>query len=132
MTCCHDELDGFKPEVLEAHARFVHWKSVLNDHIQLAVNLHHIRDVYIVEHEDCGAYTNFLKEGVFATHKEELTCHSKFAVALAEKINSREYDYGDGTYRLHVHCFLIDLRGNVEFLHTTNPHGEEPDAKMQS
>jgi len=32
------------------------WRKVLLDHIQVAITLHNVRKVYIIDHLDCGAY----------------------------------------------------------------------------
>ncbi len=110
----------FKKEALSAFD-FGAWKKALDEHLQIAIALHDIRDVYIVEHASCGAYKEFLKKGKFDTQKEERQCHKDFSIALAKEINGVTYtDKKSGDYHLHVHCFLIDLRGNVELLHTTN------------
>jgi hypothetical protein len=87
-------------------------KEVLLEHVQIAKDLHHIQDVYIVEHEDCGAYEHFLDPNKvkMSTPDEERHCHQCFAYELAKELCN--------TYKLHVHCFFIDLRGNVELLDT--------------
>ena len=114
---------------------------MLDNHIKIAVELHDIRDVYIVEHLHCGAYEAFLKKGEFASEKEEIAQHSFFAKQLSDEIRSQEHKYKKrvavpdvqstqkvhGTeqkveeYHLHVHCFIMDLRGQTRLLHTTNP-----------
>lgn len=93
-------------------AKYGHWEQTLHNHIELAVQLHHIKDVYIVEHEDCGAYANLLDEKKvdLSTPAKEHACHKKFAVELAGIVHKQ--------YKLHVHCFFIDLRGNVSLMHT--------------
>lgn len=50
------------------------------------IDLHDIRDVYIVAHEDCGAYREFPKDGKFTNREAEISCHKKFATALAEDL----------------------------------------------
>lgn len=39
------------------------------DQVELSYKLHHICDVYLINHEDCGAYGT---EGTFAKHKKDL------------------------------------------------------------
>jgi carbonic anhydrase len=99
----------FQKGVLEKYA---HWDKAIHDHIQLAIDLHHVKDVYIIEHEDCGAYANLLdqKKVDLSTQAKEHACHKKFAVELANAIHKQ--------YKLHVHCFYIDLRGNVSLMYT--------------
>jgi len=93
-------------------AQYGHWDKTLHDHLGLAIQLHHIHDVYIIEHADCGAYANLLdgKKVDLSTPAKELACHKKFSTELAQTIHKQ--------YKLHVHCFYIDLRGNVQLLHT--------------
>lgn len=80
-----------------------------------------MRDVYILEHRNCGAYKVFLGEqGAFDDspqhHEAELHLHNEYAQQLAAKI--RDWSQTRGT-PLQVHCFLMDLRGNVELLPPT-------------
>ena len=95
-----------------AYEKYAHWGQALYDHIDLAIKLHHIKDVYIVEHEDCGAYSNLLDTSKvdLSNKSSEIKCHKDFALELAEKIYH--------TFQLNTHCFIIDLRGNVTLLDT--------------
>src|SRR3990172_2393150 len=50
------------------------------DQVELSYKLHHIDEVYLINHEDCGAYG---AEGTFAKHKKDLKfakmiIHQKF------------------------------------------------------
>jgi len=128
---CSQDKDSFSCD----HHQTYHeaWNTTFEQHVQIACNLHHIQDVYIVEHQDCGAYATFLKPELtdFKNLQEEKNLHLKFAQELADKIHENEnYAYSnkkktlDGTsiekkYKINVHCFFIDLRGNVELLYTT-------------
>jgi len=94
------------------HDKYGHWRKALEDHIGLAIALHDIQDVYIVEHQDCGAYANLLnpKKVDLSTLEKEISWHDKFSHELASDILE--------TYGLNVHTFFIDLRGNVKLLRT--------------
>ena len=117
--CCTEHRNMFKDKV---HDKYKDWKFALDQHIELAVSLHDIKDVYIIEHEDCGAYKNFLNSEVnMSTPKLEKEIHKKFASELAKKIRNTPYPKDkkeDPPTFLAVHCFYIDLRGNVELLKT--------------
>ncbi len=115
-TTDHKKL--FKKDMLNSFS-FQSWKKSLDEHLQIAVALHDIRDVYIVEHASCGAYKTFLKDGNFPSLEEEVKGHTFFATALSKEIAAKKYNDGK-PYHLHVHSFMIDLRGNVRLLHTTN------------
>lgn len=57
------------------------WKQTWIDHLNIAIELHRIEDIYIIEHEDCGAYKTFLKKQ--QTKSGEYNRHADFAMALA-------------------------------------------------
>ena len=93
-----------------------HWKKTFFDHVQIAYDLHHIQDVYILEHRDCGAYQTFLgKKGEFddTQLEEEANCHRKFARALRKEIATWA---DEARVKLRVTSFLMDLRGLVSLL----------------
>jgi carbonic anhydrase len=93
-----------------------HWKRTFFDHLKVAHKLHHIKDVYIIEHRDCGAYREFLGcDGDFhnGCARAERRCHRKYARILAKKIK-RWGEKHDAP--LDVHSFLMDLRGRVKKL----------------
>jgi carbonic anhydrase len=96
---------------------YANWRQVFYDHLSVAKTLHGIEDVYIVEHQDCGAYKNFLdpKKVDMSTLALEKKWHKTFSVELADDIQ-KAYP------KLNVHCFFIDMRGNVELLHTKSVH----------
>ena len=95
--------------------KYGHWKDTMHEHLLLAKALHEVDDLYIVEHQDCGAYNEFLdKEKVDLTRvEEEKKCHRNFAETFAKEVNQHP------ELKLNVHCFFLDLRGNVDLLYTT-------------
>lgn len=104
--------------------KYKHWKKTFFDHLGKAYKLHQIRDVYILEHRDCGAYREFLKKkGEFDDHEQEkeTSCHRKYAKQLRREIKSwaEERDI-----KLRVKAFLMDLRGGVELLDTSTRRGK--------
>ena len=63
------------------------WFDVFFQHLDIAVQLHQIQDVYIMEHRDCGAYAKFLgQQGKYGDTPSELMReeqdHRKFAFQL--------------------------------------------------
>ena len=86
------------------------------DHLKIAIDLHPpLNDIYIIEHRNCGAYEHFLINGAEINNDpiKEKEAHAKFAHALAADLK-KSYSH------LNVHCFLINLRGDVEYLN--DPH----------
>ncbi|GAB3996535.1 hypothetical protein GCM10028807_39360 [Spirosoma daeguense] len=131
LLCTKDYKNEIEEEPYKNHER---WYNTLLEHINIAIDLHKISDVYIVEHQDCGAYTHFIKngKGKFLSIEEEKEGHKKFAVELAARIynherphklieehkNKKDFKVIEETFSLGVHCFFIDLRGEVELLYT--------------
>lgn len=127
LTCgAADFADEFDKDVLNNNGHFKHWKQLLFDHIQLAITLHKIGDIYIIEHQDCGAYENFLKGGSFDSEREEQIRHKQFAVNLSKSIHA----HNEAFRKLHIHCFMIDIRGDVTMLDTTNPQEKNEDLQI--
>jgi len=83
-----------------------------------AYKLHHIKDVYILEHRDCGAYREFLgAEGDFDDDQAaaEEACHKEYADRLTAEIE----EWGESACaKIRVKSFLMDLRGKVTLLNS--------------
>ena len=104
------------------------WRDVFFQHLDIAVQLHDIHDVYIMEHRNCGTYTHFLgREYDFPDTPEgqlaEEEIHRKHAGILRDQVlrhcELRQEQGGDRElWNLNVRCFLMDLRGSVRMLIT--------------
>ena len=104
----------------------VAWREVFFQHLDIAVQLHDIHDVYIMEHRNCGAYSHFLgPEFEFSDTQEaqdaEEEAHRKYASLLRDEIIEHcELRKAQGgkpeLWDLNVRCFLVDLRGSVRML----------------
>lgn len=112
-----------------ATADLSHWKKTFEEHLATAYKLHHIKDVYILEHRDCGAYKEFLGDaGEFDDEhaNEEELCHRKYADLLKAAI----LEWGDKNgAKLNVKAFLMDLRGKVSYL---APNSKKPKRRSSS
>lgn len=98
---------------------YPHWREVFFDHLRLAIELHQIRDVYIVEHRNCGAYRRFLGKDYDdspADQAREEHDHRTYAMQLHDLVRERFPE-------LQVRCFLMDLRGRATtlFADTSGP-----------
>jgi carbonic anhydrase len=123
------------------------WKHVFFHHLQVAIDVLHrpIRDIWILQHRDCGAFEHF-----HPTHNEpygddpadqelEETHHAEQAFLLARAIRDFCKKQEDDAHRMektaraadakskakkraaawkgiHVRCFLMDLLGDVTHL----------------
>jgi carbonic anhydrase len=102
------------------------WREVFFQHLDIAVQLHGIRDVYIIEHRNCGAYSHFLgPEFVYDDSPTGMRLeedeHRKHAFALRDAIHEhcarRRDEGGDHSlWDIRVRAFLMDLRGSVRLL----------------
>ena len=47
---------------VELASSFGAWQKSFEDHVGLAVNLHNVSEIVVVDHEDCGAYNAYYGE----------------------------------------------------------------------
>jgi hypothetical protein len=120
-------------------APFDQWRQTFVNHFQAAVLLTKgaLTDVYIVQHEDCGAFREYLgKDAAEMTADEELQLHEEYSDALLEDVVSNFCTTYNPTVgkpaarvqkkRPSVHTFYMDLRGGVKHLRSwAPPKGEE-------
>jgi carbonic anhydrase len=72
--------------------------------VEISNRLHHIKQVILMNHEDCGAYGD---AGTYERHKQDLL--------EAEKIIEKLYPH------LNVSCKYIHLDGKIEDMSKTKP-----------
>lgn len=82
----------------------LNWGKTFWDHLDVALKLHHVHKVIILDHKDCGAYRvvferNFEGADELAVHREQLTM-------LKAAIKAKYPD-------LAVETLLMDLDGKV-------------------
>lgn len=87
--------------------KYPDWNKTFWEELGLAINLHHIRKVMLLDHRDCGAYKELLGED-FAKHpKKEREAHAAQLKGLRELINEKHSE-------LEVETLLMSLNGAVE------------------
>ncbi len=114
-------------------SQFEHWMQAFRDHLMVACRLHHVETVYLLEHRDCGAYAELLKEGegkfgdTPSEVRREQQVHRRYVRRLERKILewTSELDW-----KLTIRSFLMGLRGEVERL--DRPVGELPEKPRRS
>lgn len=82
----------------------LNWGKTFWDHLDVAIKLHHIKKVIILDHKDCGAYRvvferDFKGDEELAIHREQL---GKLRAAINERHPS-----------LEVETLIMDLDGKV-------------------
>ena len=75
------------------------------DHLQMGMELHHVREVIFVDHLDCGAYKRFYPE-VTGDHKKEAKLHEKHMQAARDILATRFPN-------LKFEGYLMDLKGEI-------------------
>jgi len=90
------------------------WHETFKDHLAAAVALHKVKDVYIVEHRGCGAYSKVFH--IFGEHDDadvELKWHAHYA----QKLEAFIHDWSTAnSWPIVVRKFIMDLRGDVALL----------------
>ena len=65
------------------------WGTTFWDHVQVAIDLHHIRRIVVIDHRDCGAYKVILGKDLAANPKEEFAVHAAQMRSLRADIAKR-------------------------------------------
>jgi len=84
---------------------FPHWGQSFRDHLDLAIKLHGIRRVIILDHRECGSYRVIF--GTNLAGDEEKAQHARELHRLAREI-------GETYPQLAVETLLMALDGSVE------------------
>jgi hypothetical protein len=86
--------------------RFPAWADVFWTHLDLAIQLHQVHRVMILDHRDCGAYKMILGEAAVKDADAELKAHVKQLYAVRAAILARKPE-------LEVEIGLMALDGKV-------------------
>ncbi len=87
--------------------KFPAWGTTFWDHVQVAIDLHHIHEIIVMDHRDCGAYKVILGKDLAGNPKEEFEVHAAQMRALRADIKQKHPD-------LAVRLLLMGLDGKVE------------------
>jgi carbonic anhydrase len=86
--------------------RFPHWAESFMTHIELAIQLHQVHRVIVIDHRDCGAYKMLLGEAAVKDAEAELKSHVKQLYALRSTILAKHP-------HMEVEIGLMSLDGTV-------------------
>lgn len=84
---------------------YPHWSQTFREHLDLAVKLHSIRRVILLDHRECGSYRVIF--GTNLAGEEEKAQHARELLRLAREIRAAYPD-------LAVETLLMSLDGQVE------------------
>jgi carbonic anhydrase len=87
------------------NTRFPAWGRTFNEHLAVAIQLHDIHRVIVLDHRDCGAYRVIRKKDL--TGDAETAMHAVELHELAKRIHAKHP-------KLAVETLLMNLDGSVE------------------
>jgi hypothetical protein len=87
--------------------KFPSWNQTFWDHLGVAIDLHKIHKVLVLDHRDCGAYKVILGEDFAKDPAKETTIHTTQLQRLGKMVKEK-YP------ALEVELFLMALDGTVE------------------
>lgn len=85
------------------------WNTTFWEHLDVAIQLHSIHKVMVMDHRDCGAFRVFLGEDFAKDRAKETAIHTETLRDLAKQIHEK-YP------KLEVELLLMDLDGKVEIV----------------
>lgn len=88
------------------NAARMRWRETFWDHLDVAIDLHKIHKVFVMDHRDCGAFRTFLGEAAVENADDEVAAHRDHLQTLARAIHARHH-------HLEVELLLMDLDGRV-------------------
>jgi carbonic anhydrase len=83
------------------------WGTTFWEHLDVAVQLHSITKVILMDHRDCGAFRVFLGEDFAKDREKETAVHAEALRKLASLIHQKRPE-------LAVELLVMDLDGKVE------------------
>jgi hypothetical protein len=89
--------------------KFPAWNQTFWDHIGVAIDLHQIHKVLVLDHRDCGAYKVILGEDLAKDPAKETAVHSTQLKRLGKLIKEKYPS-------LEVELLLMALDGKVEVI----------------
>lgn len=85
------------------------WTETWWQHLDLAIQLHQISRVFVLDHRDCGAFRLLIGPEYTLDRESETAAHTRSLRSLRDQINERKPD-------LAVELMLIDLDRSIEVI----------------
>lgn len=87
--------------------RYPAWSKTFWEHLDIALQLHHVHTVVLIDHRDCGAYKVILGEDLAKDRDHETEVHAQHLARLGTAIKKRHP-------KLEVELHLMALDGSVQ------------------
>lgn len=107
LTNGYDQLALAGASLAALTDKFPEWNKTFWDHLKVAIDLHHIKKVIVIDHRDCGAYRVVYGKDFGKDPAAETAIHAEHLQKLAAKI--KEFNS-----HLGVDLYLMALDGTVE------------------
>ena len=102
----YDQLVMAGGALAAVHPAVPDWNRTFWQHVQVALDLHDIHKVIVMDHRDCGAYRVYTGEDLGPTPDRETQVHAVYLETVRKQINAR-YP------KLEVETLLMSLDGSV-------------------
>jgi hypothetical protein len=90
--------------------KYHHWKPTFLNHVDLAIKLHDIKKIVVIDHDDCGAYHLF-----YPDTKDDLDLERHYHIKNIKKIIRKlKRKYPDMIYS----GYLLHLDGSAEQIYS--------------
>ena len=86
--------------------KFAHWAKTLDDHIDISLKLHKIKEIIVIDHIECGAYKTFYDKPDGFSRNDEIELHKKNMQEFSDKMKTKHPD-------LKVSMYIMNLDGSV-------------------
>lgn len=86
---------------------FKAWHDTFWQHLDVAIKLHGIEEVIVIDHRDCGAYKLALGAEAVATPEKETAVHTATIVNFAKQVKAKHSTLG-------VKAYIMALDGKTE------------------
>jgi carbonic anhydrase len=93
------------------NAAFAEWHTTFWEHLDAAIALHHVDEVIVIDHRDCGAARIALGDAAVDTPEKETAVHTEAIRELARQVKEKRPTLGFAGY-------LMALDGSVEEIPT--------------
>ncbi|MEI8396896.1 MAG: carbonic anhydrase [Rhodospirillaceae bacterium] len=87
--------------------KFPAWAQTFWDHVKIAIDLHHVKEVIVLDHRDCGAYKLVYGKDLAKEPADETSIHSENLKKISKLIHEKYPD-------VKVKLGLMALDGKVQ------------------
>lgn len=102
--CCMDEFDHFilaGASLGYNQCKYPDWKTAFTEHLDLAIEMHNIKKIIVLEHEGCSAYGMLYEDDDVNIYNE----NSYHFMNMIQFVNTMQELYPD----IPVECYLLPL-----------------------